>query len=347
VKGHPFLLLVLVAGLAVGCGGVGGPVTGAPSHHRVNGFANTDSGFARPGFWTVQKFRLNRLWQAVTGDRPQPPISPVETDGAALRANPASATVTWIGHATLLFQLEGVNILTDPIWSERAGPTSYLGPRRLVPPGLRFEALPPIHVVLISHDHYDSLDRRTIERLAATHRPLFLVPLGFKAWFGGLGVTGVVELDWWQSHVVGGVTFTSVPAQHWSARTPWDTDRRLWSGWALLGRERRAYFAGDTGYYDGFHEIGRRLGPFDLAAIAIGAYEPPAMMRHSHTTPEEALRIFADVGGHRFVAIHWGTFNLGDEPIDEPPRRLEAEARRRGLDPDAIWILRPGETRRW
>jgi N-acyl-phosphatidylethanolamine-hydrolysing phospholipase D len=143
------------------------------------------------------------------------------------------------------------------------------------------------------------------------------------------------------------LTLACLPARHWSARTVWDLNRRLWASWAVLGRDRRIFFSGDTGYDESFKEIGTRFGPFDLAAIAIGAYTSAEMTRMVHATPEEAPRLFVDVKAERFVAIHWGTFNLGAEAIDEPPRRLEAEAKRLRLDPDRIWILRHGETRRW
>jgi N-acyl-phosphatidylethanolamine-hydrolysing phospholipase D len=271
----------------------------------------------------------------------------VANDGAALRDNRAAPMLTWVGHSTLLVQLDGVNVLTDPQWSSRASPVSFGGPRRVTPPGLRFEDLPPVHVVVISHDHYDHLDVATVRRLAETHRPRFLVPLGLKAWFADLGITDVEELDWWQAREVRGVTFTCVPAQHFSGRTLFDRNRRLWSGWTFAGRDRRVYFAGDTAYSPALKEIGERLGPFDLAALPIGAYLPPAIMKASHTTPEEALRLFADVRGRLFVPIHWGTFDLADEPFDEPPQRLMAEARRLGLGPDRVWVLKHGESRSW
>jgi len=243
-------------------------VPGAPPHHRQHGFANVPP-IERPGFWTVQAFRARRLWATLAATKPIPEFPRVANDGRALRDNREAPTLTWIGHATLLIQLDGVNVLTDPHFSERASPVGFAGPRRLNPPGLAFEALPPIDVVVISHDHYDHLDRPSVERLAAAHSPLFLVPLGLKAWFASLGIERVLELDWWDSRRVGGVTFTLTPVQHWCARTPWDTDRRLWGGWALAGRERRLFFGGDTGYYGGFREVGARLGPFDLALVSI------------------------------------------------------------------------------
>jgi L-ascorbate metabolism protein UlaG (beta-lactamase superfamily) len=322
-------------------------VPGAPPHHRERGFANTNHVFTHPGFWTIQTFRARRVWAALVGRGPIPEFPRVANDGRGLRDNREAATVTWIGHATLLVQVDGVNVLTDPHFSDRASPLSWAGPRRLTPPGLAFEALPPIDVVVISHDHYDHLDRRSVERLAATHKPLFLVPLGLKAWFASLGIERVLELDWWDHHRVGTVTLTCTPLQHWSGRTPFDRDRRLWGGWAIAGRERRVLFTGDTGYYAGFREIGARLGPFDLALVAIAAYEPRAIMSQTHTTPEEALRIFADAGARTFVAMHWGTFDLADEPLDEPPRRLRAAARAQHVPDERVWVLAHGETRRF
>jgi N-acyl-phosphatidylethanolamine-hydrolysing phospholipase D len=330
-----------------GCVGVGGPMPKAPAHHRARGFANENPTFARPDFWSLQAFRFRRLWASLAGGQAAPSFSRVANDGSALRANREAATVTWIGHATLLVQLDGVNVLTDPQFSERASPVDFAGPRRLNPPGVSFEDLPPIHAVVISHDHYDHLDRRTVQRLAATHKPRFLVPLGLKAWFASVGIPDAEELDWWDSARVGGVTFTATPVQHWSSRTPFDMNRRLWAGWALAAGARRLFFAGDTGYYDGFRRIGERLGPFDLALVSISAYEPPAVMAHTHTTPEEALRIFADTRARTFVAMHWGTFDLAEEPIDEPPRRLVAAARAQGLPDSRVWVLAHGETRPW
>lgn len=333
--------------LTTACTGVGGPVPGAPAHHRERGFANVNPDFDRPPFWTRTTFFARRIVASTFAPRALS-LARVPNDGATLRANQTEPTITWVGHATLLIQLDGVNLLTDPQWSERASPVSFAGPRRLIPPGLRFEDLPPIHVVLISHDHFDHLDEATVRRLAEVHRPRFYVPLGLAAWFADLGIRDVVELDWWDARVKHGLTLTCVPVQHWTARSYFERNRRLWSGWTVAGRERRLFFAGDTGYWEPhFKEIGARLGPFDLAAISIGAYEPAAMMRHTHTTPEESLQIFDDVRGHRFVAMHWGTFDLADEPLTEPPARLQVEARRRGLEPDRVWILQHGETRRW
>ena len=342
----PAVVLLLIVGLQAGCAWVGAPKPDAPAHHLENGFRNTDPAFTRPGALTRVRFFLSRVW-ATTFHPRSADFPRIENDDRALRENRTEATLTWVGHSTLLIQLDGVNILTDPHWSNRASPVSFAGPTRVTPPGIRFEDLPPIHLVLISHDHYDHLDVATVTRLAETHRPLFLVPLGLKAWFAGLGSTSVEELDWWESRTVNGLTLTCLPAQHFSGRGLWGQNRRLWSGWAVAGKEKRLFFGGDTGRYGVFKEIGNRLGPFDLAAISIGAYAPSLIMKLTPTTPEEALRLFEDVGGTRFVGIHWGTFDLAEEPLEEPPARLMAEARRRGLDPDRIWLLKHGETRRW
>ncbi len=335
------------AGLLVsGCAGVGEPRAGAPAHHRERGFANVDPAGAPASAWVRWRFFVGRM--VATTFRPRTARLPrVPNDGAALRAPDGGPTLTWVGHSTLLVQLDGVNVLTDPQWSGRASPVSFGGPRRVTPPGLAFEHLPPVHVVVISHDHYDHLDVATVMRLARAHRPRFLVPLGLKAWFADLGITDVEELDWWEARQVRGLTLTCVPAQHFSGRTLFDRNLRLWSGWTIAGRERRLYFAGDTAYNARLREIGERLGPFDVAAIPIGAYLPPVIMKPSHTSPEEALRLFADLGARRFVPIHWGTFDLAEEPPEEPAQRLTAEARRLGLGDDRVWLLQHGETRRF
>ena len=333
--------------LIVTCGSVGTePLPGEPAHHVEGGFRNTDPNFHRPSSWTRWNFVVRRLLVASTAprtfDAPR-----VANDGAVLREGLVNPSITWVGHSTLLVQLDGLNLLTDPTWGSRASPVSWAGPLRLSPPGLAFEDSAKIDVVVISHDHYDHLDLGTVKRLAETHDPLFLVPLGLKAWFADNGMSRVEELDWWQEREYRGVRFVCVPAQHFSQRTLWDGNTRLWASWAILGRERRLYFSGDTGYFAGFTEAGKRLGPFDVAAIAIGAYEPPEIMKSVHVTPEEAVQAFVDLNARVLLGIHWGTFDLAEEPLDEPPGRMLAEVRRRGIGSERAWILRVGETRRW
>ena len=346
---HAFVMMlymIWLISLSLGCGKVSEPLHESRTHVLQDGFRNTDPAFSPPDLWERLLFLPSRIWTTTLHTRTAH-LPLIENDGTVLRNNRTKATVTWIGHSTLLIQLDGVTILTDPQWSERASPVTFAGPKRLMPPGVSFEQLPMVDLVIISHDHYDHLDRDTVQRLARTHHPLFLVPLGLKAWFADIGITEVEEMDWWESRQVRGLTVTCLPAQHFSGRSLWDRNRRLWSAWALAGDTKRIFFAGDTGYYSVFREIGVRLGPFDLAAIPIGAYRPASMMKMTHITPEEALQVFADVQGRNFVAMHWGTFDLTEEPIEEPPLRLEAEANRLGLDPSSIWVLKHGETRGW
>jgi N-acyl-phosphatidylethanolamine-hydrolysing phospholipase D len=280
-------------------------------------------------------------------DRPGVPDL-LANDGEFLRENAmhSEPTVTWIGHATLLVQMDHVTFLTDPIWSDTASPVSFAGPRRFVPPGLALEALPPIDFVVVSHNHYDHLDLATLRALAARNgETRFFVPLGNGALLREKGIEHVVEFDWGESREHRGVRVTCLPTQHWSKRGLGDDNEALWASWAVVGPERRFYFAGDTGWFDGFARIGEVFGSFDLAAVPIGAYEPAAMMRASHLDPEEAVRAALDLRARRALAIHYGTFDLSDEPLDEPPRRFRAAAESRGLTSDEAWVLLIGETR--
>jgi N-acyl-phosphatidylethanolamine-hydrolysing phospholipase D len=342
-RGRLGLVTLLLVVLAVAPAALADPRSlDRPSHHLVKGFRNLDPSYD----YTLAGRAVGLLRRVVEPhpDRGTPPV-PVANDGAALRANGSEPTVTWVGHATLLIQLDGVNILTDPIWSARAGPFG-IGPKRLVPPGLRFDDLPPIHVVLISHDHYDHLDARTVEHLARVHHPRFFVPLGLGGWMAAHGVSDVVELDWWQRRTYRGLTFVATPAQHGSGRTLTDQNRRLWCSWAVLGHPRRFFFAGDTGYAPALADIGRRLGPFDVAAIPIGGYAAAATHHPNHVSPEEGVQLFEDVRGRLLVPMHWGTFALNLEPFREPPRRLLTEAARRGVAED-VAVLRPGQSIHW
>jgi N-acyl-phosphatidylethanolamine-hydrolysing phospholipase D len=285
-------------------------------------------------------FFARRIWASFF---PRPGAAPlVPYDSAALTGNPS---ITWIGHSTFLVRMDDVTFLTDPMFSGRASPVSFFGPRRAVPPGVPFDALPPVDFVLLSHDHYDHADLPSVKRLAE-RGVRFVVPLGLGEWIRRAG-GDAVELDWWQAIEIAGVRIHCVPAQHFSGRSLGDRDRRLWAGWVVAGPTRRFYHTGDTGYSPDFATIGAHLGPIDVATVPIGAYRPAAMMRFVHTTPEEALRIGLDARAHRMVAMHFGTFDLADEPLDEPPQRFRAEAERLGLGPDRAVIMSIGETRAW
>jgi N-acyl-phosphatidylethanolamine-hydrolysing phospholipase D len=320
------------------------PVSSAPpSHHTARGFQNLSADYAYS--MALRAAHLVRRGFERTPDRGRAPVV-LTNDGRELRANGQAPTVTWVGHATLLVQIDGVNLLTDPHWGERASPVGFAGPRRLVAPGMRFEDLPPIHAVVISHDHYDHLDEATVRRLAREHRPLFFVPLGIKAWLADQGIGNVVELDWWQSVRFRGLTFVCTPAQHSSGRGLHDQNLRLWSSWVVLGAKRRFFFAGDTGYWTGLRAIGERFGPFDLTAIPIGGYSSYSTRHPNHVNPEEALQLMEDVLGRRMIPIHYGTFELNREPFAEPPGRLLGEARRRDLI-EHVELLSPGQTLHW
>ncbi len=292
-----------------------------------------------PGFFTMFPFMLHRVWKTIV---PRPGARLVPYDRAAMERNPS---ITWIGHSTMLVRMDGATFLTDPIFSERASPVSFAGPKRLVPPGVPLDALPPIDFALLSHDHYDHTDIQTIEVLA-TRGTRFIVPLKLGDLVRDAG-GDAIELDWWQHVNIGLVRVYCVPAQHFSGRSPGGHNRRLWAGWVVVGPTRRFYHAGDTGYFNGFAEIGERLGPIDLAALPIGAYDPPAIMRFVHLNPEQAVQAAADLGARHVVGMHFGTFDLTDEPPDEPPRRFHAAATQQGFESDRAWTLDIGESRDW
>jgi len=333
---------------------------GPAPHRSTAGFHNTDPTIKPKGLGDLLSWQWQRMRAA-----PPPPQAPTPTvapDLAFLRANalagPAMVpAITWIGHATMLVQASGLNLLTDPVFSERASPVQWAGPRRQPAPGLALRDLPRIDVVLISHNHYDHLDRASVLALAAQAggSPLFLVPLGLKAWMGGVGITRVEELDWWDQRTLGGVSFHLTPVQHWSSRTPWDRNQTLWGGWAVFGPDFQWYFAGDTGYSGDFvrtreHFAARQGaalgGGFDIALIPIGAYEPRWFMRGQHVNPDEAVQIHLDLGAKRSVGVHWGTFSLTDEPLDQPPRDLAQARREHHLADEDFFVLAVGETRR-
>ena len=253
---------------------------------------------------------------------------------------------TWVNHATFLLQTGSHSLLTDPIFSERASPVSWAGPRRVHAPGVAFESLPKIDFVLLSHDHYDHCDLPSLRRLAREHQPLFVAPLGHRALLAGAGATRIVELDWWQSQALApNLTVTLTPARHWSRRTPGGTNRRLWGGFHLQAAARRVWFAGDSGYDETlFRDIGRRCGAPDLALIPIGAYEPRWFMQPAHMNPAEAVRTHRDCAARLSVAMHWGAFQLTDEGREEPVRALIAARTEAGLPAEAFHVLAPGET---
>lgn len=271
------------------------------------------------------------------------------------RAGSAEYTATWVGHATILLQMGGLNVLTDPMFSERAFPMQWLGPRRVMAPALSINALPPIDVVLLSHSHYDHLDKPAVKQIARAHtHATWVVPLGLARYVRGWGAQEIIELDWWQAVETHGLRATATPARHFSARRLGDRNKSLWCGYALEMNGKRAYFAGDTAYHPEFGEIGSKCGPFALAMMPVGAYNPRWFMERVHMDPEESVQAFTDiVSAHvdaplpLMLGVHWGTFRLTDEPMDEPPRRTRDRWRAVGLDESRLWIAKFGETHDW
>lgn len=323
-----------------------------PEHHRSGG------GFRNP--WreyapdVPQGFLAWARAHRTTHPRPRDPHPSVFPRALPAfpspRAHVDALTITWVGHATFLIQIGGLNILTDPVWSERPSPIPFAGPRRWVPPGAELESLPPIDIVLVSHNHYDHFDARSVRRLAALHPGArWLTPLELGAEVQRKGAKQVQELDWWSESRVEPVTVTCTPAQHWSARGLRDRGRSLWCGWSIRCGSRAIYFAGDTAYFPGFRVIANRLGPFDIALLPIGGYEPRWFMRFVHMNPEDAVQAFTELSGKEgqtvMVPMHWGTFKLTDEAMDEPPLRLRTAWRDAKLPDDRLWILAHGESR--
>ena len=268
----------------------------------------------------------------------QPQIPPA-LDGAA-------AVVTFIGHATFLIQTAAGNILTDPMYSDRASPIAWVGPRRVRQPGVRFDDLPPISTVLLSHNHYDHCDLPTLRKLARRFDPVVVTPIGNGRLLRSVGMRHIEELDWWQRTTVSELVITLTPAHHFSARTPFDRNRALWGGFAVNARTVSIYFAGDTAYADFFRDIRGRLGRIDLALLPIGAYEPRWFMQAVHMNPAEAVQAHLDLEAARSIAMHFGTFQLTTEAIDEPLRALDEACHTRNVPRSRFRVLDFGESAR-
>lgn len=293
----------------------------------------------RNGFGALLRWLISRRhgpWREVTDAQ----------FGAPPPSSSEQLRVTFVNHSTFLLQVAGVNILTDPIWSYRASPVSWAGPRRFRPPGIRLEDVPRIDVVLISHNHYDHMDIATLRRLASEHSPVIYTALRNGRFLAKHGIGNVVELDWWQSGMLGPeAKLTAVPAQHFSARTPFDRDRMLWCGFVVEANGSRIYFAGDTGMGPHFAQIAQQFPAVDLAILPIGAYRPEWFMGEVHMSPTEAVAAHLQLGARVSVACHFGTFDLADDGQDEPLEVLRDVLRKTNLGETEFWVHGFGEGR--
>lgn len=259
----------------------------------------------------------------------------------------ASPRITMVGHASVLIQVSGINLLTDPVWSDRASPFQFAGPKRVTAPGIAFEDLPPIDAILLSHNHYDHLDLATLARLHAAHRPLMVMPLGNDAIVRKAVADARIETGDWHDQIAlaPAVSVTLTPANHWSARGVRDRRMALWSGFWISSPEAQIWFAGDSGYGNGdvFRNIRAQHGAPQIALIPIGAYAPRWFMAPQHVAPDEAVQIFNEIGAERAFGMHWGTFQLTDEPRDEPKELLRESLQKAGIDPARFVAMHPGD----
>ena len=339
----------------------------AKPHHRPDGFQNNYAQIPPKNFFTDVLLGW-RLPSMLKGLPPAPAEAPptARPDLAWLQANARAGaamqpSVTFLGHATVLAQIPtaagGLNLLTDPMFSRRASPLSFIGPARYQAPPIALKDLPRIDVVVVSHNHYDHFDEDSLVALHAQPGgpPLFIVPLGLKAWLAKHGIGNAVELDWWDSHAVAGAEIVLTPVQHWSGRGLTDRQATLWGGYAVLAPAFHVYFAGDTGYSKDFTDTRARFasrqtealgGGFDIALIPVGAYEPRWFMADQHIDPPQAVQVHKDLAAKRSLGIHWGTFELTDEALDRPPADLAVARKAQGVPDETFFTLAIGETRK-
>lgn len=295
------ILIILFIGFRLSAPAYQGPET----DHFKDGKFFTPAGTPSKGFADVLKWMLKRdpgswtkNYETEVGDRPA--------------AGSEDLMVTFVNHSTFLIQWNMLNMLTDPVWSERCSPFTFAGPQRMRPPGIEFDDLPHIDIVLLSHNHYDHLDIHTVKQIEQRFSPLFIVPLGVKAYLENNTIKNLIELDWWEA-TNAGIAIKAVPAQHFSGRGMFDRDKTLWCGYVLEHEGKKLYFAGDSGYGAFFKKIGKIAGPMDVSLIPIGAYVPEWFMSPIHVNPTQAIQIHKDVNSKQSIAMHFGTFPLADE----------------------------------
>ena len=341
----PWILITAITLLAVVSAG---PAPARGQAKDIEALARERAHHANPGFrnpWMTEERAGETLrlleWKISTNpyrkEKRQRPYFPVTKPDVASILK-AEDSVTYLGHATLWLRVNGQNILTDPVFGDILYFIDRYAPFPLQP-----EELPPVQVVLISHSHYDHLDKDSVRKIGAG--PLYLTPMGYRDWFEDvLPGARVIELDWFQKYTIHGVTYRLLPVQHWTKRTPWDTNRRLWGSWLVESANRKIYFAGDSGYFPGFAEYGRKFGPMDAALLPIGAYEPRWFMSVYHLDPDEAVKAYRELRAEVLIPQQWGVFDLTDEPMDMPARDYRKAAQKAGLTEQQAPIVPHGGT---
>lgn len=347
--------MALVASWSIGCASFGANASGARLKRMEASPNYEDDHFVNPQpMYTNRAGGLRAVMKFNPDGVPHEPLHVKRVPKKRFSKPPRSGLrVTWLGHSTLLIEIDGHRVLTDPVWSKRVSPYQWIGPKRWYAPPLSLRDLPPLDVVLISHDHYDHLDYQSVVDLARRKSLRFIVPLGVGAHLESWGVhtSRISEVDWWDETTVGGLTVACVPSRHASGRSLFDRDETLWAGYAVLGAEHRVYFSGDTGMFPGFVDIGERYGPFDLTMIEVGAYNQH--WPDWHIGPEQALIAHRMVKGRFFLPIHWGLFQLGQHGWTEPIERVLQKAHEMGISVatprpgQSLELRQVGETKRW
>ena len=327
-----FILAIIFVGQAISTQPYRGPVS---DHFDGSKFINPGNVSAK-GFPDLIKFLVGRdqgpwtkNYETFVGKKPKAPEK-------------GQVKITFVNHSTFLIQWEKYNILTDPVWSDRCSPFNFVGPQRMRPPGLRFEDLPQIDLVLLSHNHYDHLDISTVIRLEKAFQPTFVVPLGVSDYLKKNDIENTVELDWWEKTNQKPV-ITAVPAQHFSGRGFYDRDKSLWCGYVIEFQNKKIYFAGDSGYGSFFKDIGKKFGPMDISMIPIGAYLPAWFMSPIHVSPQESIKIHKDVNSKQSIAMHFGTFPLADDGMGRAEKDLMATLKKTRTSQESFLIPDEGK----
>lgn len=340
----PFLLFLLLPMQVFATDSAG--LSGKPAHHTADGFRNyppfepTGANLGFEFYWKRFKSSFN------LPDVPPNHFLPTESALARYREHENENSVTWIGQSTLLIKLDGKTILTDPFFKKHAAPFDF-GPQRYVDPGIPQNQLPPIDIIIVSHNHYGHLDADFIAGLPNRESVAVYVPLRLGSFFTERGYKNVHELDWYESKTVGGIQVTALPCVHYSSRGIGDKNKTLWCAWALTHTSKNYFFLGDSAYSPViFKNIGETFEGFDLAFVTIGTYGNRKYGVNNHTNPEEAVAIGKEIKARALMGIHWGTIDLSEEDPWEPPERFKAAARKAGYTPDDIWLFKIGETRK-